>query len=138
MKTGKLLSRWLAVLCAALLIVSLFAIPAFADEEATTAETTETTTETASSGLSTQAIVWIIVAGVVVVVAVVLGLRFREKVAKFFRVYKSEIKKIVWLPWDQTKKSTLVVIVVLIICAAAICLVDYALGEGFLAFIKLF
>ena len=123
------------------------------DEDATDGETGEVTTtgaeetsediaaapeETAKKGLSTNAIIWIVVGGVVLVAAVVLCIIFREKVGKFFRVYKSEIKKVVWLPWDQTKKSTLVVLVILIICAAAICLVDLGLSKGFLAFLKLF
>ena len=101
-------------------------------------EITTTAAEEESKGLSTNAIVWIVLGGVVLVAAVVLCIIFREKVGKFFRVYKSEIKKIVWLPWDQTKKSTLVVLVILIICAAAICLVDLGLSKGFLGFLKLF
>ena len=101
-------------------------------------EITTTAAEEESKGLSTNAIVWIVLGGVVLVAAVVLCIIFREKVGKFFRVYKSEIKKIVWLPWDQTKKSTLVVLVILIICAAAICLVDLGLSRGFLGFLKLF
>ena len=159
MKTGNLLKRWTAALLALLLTVVLFAIPAFADDdttEVTTADeevTTEAATEeeTAGSdadeeteeteekkGLSTQSIITLCVFGVLIVAAVVLGIIFREKVGKFLRVYKSEAKKIVWLPWDQTKKSTLVVLVVLVLCALAICLLDFALGQGYLAFLKLF
>jgi preprotein translocase SecE subunit len=126
MKKGTL-KKWMTVLLTALLSISLFAIPAFAAEA-----------DAASKKLSTGTIVGIIIAVVVVVAAVVLGIKFREKIKKFLRVYKSESKKIVWLPWDQTKKSTLVVIVVLIACAAAICLIDLGLQNGFLAFIKLF
>ena len=84
------------------------------------------------------AIIAIAIAAVVAVVAVILCIKFREKIKKFLRVYKSETKKIVWLPWDQTKKSTLVVCVVLIVCAAVICLLDVGLSKGFLAFIGLF
>lgn len=127
MKKGTQLKRWISAFCAMILTVSLFAIPAFAHEE-----------ETAKKGLSTGAIVGIIVGAVVLVVAVVLCIKFREKIKKFLRVYKSEAKKIVWLPWDQTRKSTLVVILVLVICAAVICLLDFALGQGILAFIRLF
>ena len=106
--------------------------------EETTDGVVTTTAATETKGLSTNAIIWIVVGGVVLVAAVVLCIIFREKVGKFFRVYKSEIKKVVWLPWDQTKKSTLVVLVILIICATAICLVDLGLSKGFLAFLKLF
>ena len=84
------------------------------------------------------AIIAIAIAAAVAVVAVILCIKFREKIKKFFRVYKSETKKIVWLPWNQTRKSTLVVLIVLIACAAAICLVDIGLSKGFLAFINLF
>ena len=169
MRKGTLLNKWLIVLCALLLTVSLFAVPVFADEtegssenesteessteegttEAGTTEagTTEAGTTGSSStdkkedekkGLSTQAIVWIVVGAVVVVVGAVLGVKFREKIQKSLRVYKSEMKKIVWLPWDQTKKSTWIVLVVLVVCAAVICLLDVALSKGFMAFINLF
>ena len=164
MKTGNLLKRWSAAIVALLLMVVLFAIPAFAEDttDITTAEETtveEVTTEaetdheeetTGSSsastdkkeeekkGLSTQSIITLCIFGALIVAAVVLGIIFREKVGKFLRVYKSEAKKIVWLPWDQTKKSTLVVLIVLVACALAICLLDFALGQGYLAFLKLF
>ena len=90
------------------------------------------------SGLSVGQIVGICIAAVVVIAAVILGVKFRENIKKFLRVYKSECKKVVWLSWDQTMKNTLVVLVVLIACAAVICLLDYALQQGFLAFIGLF
>ena len=167
MKTGNLLKRWSAAIVALLLMVVLFAIPAFAEDttDITTAEETtveevtteaetdhdhdheeETTGSSASTenkteekkGMSTQTIITLCIFGVLIVAAVVLGIIFREKVGKFLRVYKSEAKKIVWLPWDQTKKSTLVVLIVLVACALAICLLDFALGQGYLAFLKLF
>lgn len=163
MKTGNLLKRWSVAIVALLLTVVLFAIPAFAEDttEVTTAEETtveevtteaetdheeETTGSAASTdnkteekkGMSTQTIITLCIFGVLIVAAVVLGIIFREKVGKFLRVYKSEAKKIVWLPWDQTKKSTLVVLIVLVVCALAICLLDFALGQGYLAFLKLF
>ena len=79
-----------------------------------------------------------IIGAVVLAVAIVLCSKFRENIGKFFRVYKSEAKKVVWLPWSQTKKSTLVVLVVLIAFAVAICLIDLALSRSFLKFIELF
>ena len=106
--------------------------PFLFEDEATTAA------ETAKKGLPTSAIVGIIIAAVLVVVAVVLCIVFREKLKKLFKVYKSEVKKIVWLPWDQTKKSTAVVLVALIVCATVICLLDLGLGKGILAIIDLF
>ena len=109
-------------------------------EEETTGSSSASTDkkEEEKKGLSTQSIITLCIFGALIVAAVVLGIIFREKVGKFLRVYKSETKKIVWLPWDQTKKSTLVVLIVLVACALAICLLDFALGQGYLAFLKLF
>ncbi len=128
MKKGTL-KQWIALITSAVLAISLFAIPAFA---------ADSTSDSGKGGLSTEAIVWIVTGAVVLVAAVVLGIIFREKIRKYFRVLKSESKKIVWLPWDQTKKSTLMVIVVLVICALAICLLDYGLSKGIFAVIDIF
>ena len=127
MKTGILFKKWAAVLVAALMMISLFAVPAFAEEAATE-----------NKGINTGLLIGLIIAAVVLVVAVILCIRFRENIGKFFRVYKSEAKKVVWLPWNQTKKSTLVVLVVIIAFAVAICLIDLALSRSFLKFVELF
>ena len=155
MKTGTLLRKWSAALIAVVLMISLFAMPAFAEEATGGEQSTETTTEATTEG-STEAstgstsdakndgklgvggIIGICIAGAIVVVAVIFGVKYRENIVKYIRVLKSESKKIVWFPWDQTKKNTLVVLIVLIACAAAICLLDFALTKGFLAFIGLF
>ena len=128
MKTGNLFKKWTAALVAVLMMISLFAIPAFAAEETAPEE----------KGINTGLIIGLIIGAVVLAVVVILCIKFREKIGKFFRVYKSEAKKIVWLPWSQTKKSTLVVLVVLILCAVAICLIDLALSRSFLKFVELF
>ena len=86
--------------------------------------------------MDTKTIIWLVVAGVAVITAVILCVIFRQKLAKFLRVYKSEVKKIVWLPWPQTRKNTLLVLVVMLVCAAVICLLDLGLGTGFTAIIK--
>ena len=161
MKTGTLLRKWSAALIAVVLMISLFAMPAFAEEatsgEQSTEGVTEATTEGATEG-STEAstgtgssdkkeddgklgvggIIGICIGAAIVVALVILGVKFRVEIAKYLRVLKSESKKIVWFPWDQTKKNTIVVLIVLIACAAAICLLDFALNKGFLAFIGLF
>ncbi len=49
-----------------------------------------------------------------------------ERIGHFFRSYKSEIGKIVWCPWKQVCKNSLVVLAVVIVCAAAICALDTA------------
>lgn len=124
-KTG---IRMIALFSAMLLMLSVFALPAFAeDTAANTAKKLDKTT-----------IAWIVVGGLILIAVAVLLIGFRDKVVKFLRVYKSEFKKISWLNWEQTKKSTLVVLVLLIACAAVICLLDFALSKGFLAFLNLF
>ncbi len=119
MKTGTKLIALLSVLA---LMVSLFALPVFAEEAAQ---------ETDGNGLSVAAIVWICVGAAIVIAGIILGIKFRAKIAKALRVYKSEFKKVSWLSWEQTRKSTLVVLVVLIVCTAVICLLDFALSKGF-------
>ena len=53
-----------------------------------------------------------------------------SRIGHFFRGYKSEVKKIVWCPWKQVRKNSLVVLVVVIACSVAICAVDFALSKG--------
>ena len=136
------MKHWTIVLLVVLLTFSLFAIPAFAHDgtEVVTDEHGHDASVHAaeSTGLTTGEMIGLIISGVVLLVLVVLGIKFREKVAKFFRVYKSESKKIVWLPWNQTLKSTYVVLVVMVICAVVICALDIGLNTGFRAFIDLF
>ena len=128
-----LFSRALALVCAVLMMISLFALPAFAHEGEDHDHAAE---ETAQEGLSTAAIVWIVLGGVLVVAGVVLGIKYREKIVKALRVYKSEFKKVSWLSWKDTKKSSLIVLVVLAVCALVICLLDLGLSKGLLAMIQ--
>ncbi len=168
MKTGTLLRKQAAAILAVILMISLFAIPAFA-EEATTAPATEaateavteaateavtgstesstdagtdtntgSTTDTEDKGLTQEQIISLCILGGLVLVAIVLCIIFHKKVKQFLRVYKSEAGKIAWLPWEQTRKSTWVVLVVLILSALAICLIDFGLSKGFIAFVDLF
>ena len=55
--------------------------------------------------------------------------RFGKWIAKTFRVYKSEMKKVVWMPWKDVKKNSILVIVTAVAFAAAIGLADYMLSE---------
>ena len=127
-----LFNRTLALVCAVLMMISLFALPAFATDHAGHDHAEETVQE----GLSTAAIVWIVIGGVLVVAGVVLGIKYRENIVKALRVYKSEFKKVSWLSWKDTKKSSLVVLGVLIACAVVICLLDLGLSKGLLAMIQ--
>ena len=127
-----LFNRTLALVCAVLMMISLFALPTFA-HEGHDHEGEEVVEE---QGLSTAAIVWIVIGGVLVVAGVVLGIKYREKIAKALRVYKSEFKKVSWLSWKDTKKSSLVVLVVLAACALVICLLDLGLSKGLLEMVQ--
>ena len=127
MKTGKLLKKWMAALVAAILTISLFAIPAFAEDGSAD-----------KGSINVGLIVGLCIGAVVLIAVAILCIKFWDKIKKFFRVYKSEAKKIVWLSWAQTKKSTWVVLVALAVCATVICLLDVGLSQGIIAFIELF
>ncbi len=119
----KLLNKWILCISSVIATIALMILPVCADSEE------------GNTGLPTAALVWIIVATVLLIVAVVLGIKFRANIAKGLRVYKSEFKKVSWLSWEQTRKSTLVVLVVMVACAGVICLLDFGLSNGFLALI---
>ena len=129
-----LFNRTLALICAVLMMMALFALPACAHEGEDHDHDHEE--EVVEEGLSTAAIVWIVIGGVLVVAGVVLGIKYREKIAKGLRVYKSEFKKVSWLSWKDTRKSSLVVLGVLVVCALVICLLDLGLYKGLLALIQ--
>ena len=126
-----LFNRTLALICAVLMMISLFALPAFAHE----GHDHDHEEEVVEEGLSTAAIVWIVIGGVLVVAGVVLGIKYREKIAKGLRVYKSEFKKVSWLSWKDTKKNSLIVLGLLVACALVICLLDLGLSKGLLAMV---
>ena len=60
-----------------------------------------------------------------------------ERIGYFFRSYASEIKKIVWCPWKQVRKNSLVVLALVIACAIAVCALDYAFSQAILGLGKL-
>ena len=53
-----------------------------------------------------------------------------SKIAKFFRDYRSEFKKVVWPTWAQVCKNTLVVIVCVVVIGLVIGLLDYLFSIG--------
>ena len=57
-------------------------------------------------------------------------LGFFAKIAKFFRDYKSEFKKLVWPTRQQLVKNSAVVLVSVIVCGAALALLDFGLNKG--------
>lgn len=78
------------------------------------------------------------VLGVLIIVGVVFAIIKREKLKVWLKSYKSELKKIVWMPWSQVRKNTVVVIVVVVAVAAVIGLLDYAFSKGIIALGSLF
>ena len=96
----------------------------------------ETTTE--KEGFTTGSIISLAALGVVIILVVVYCLTHKEKVAKLFRGLKSEMKKIVWTPWNQVRKNTFVVLVVIIAAAILIGLLDFLFSKGILTLGKLF
>ena len=50
--------------------------------------------------------------------------RMGSRIAKFWRDFRSEMKKVVWLSKSETKKSSLLVVVTVVAIAAAIGVVD--------------
>jgi len=53
-----------------------------------------------------------------------------NRIAKFFRDYKSELKKITWCPFKTVKTNTILVCVLVVILAIVIGLLDFGAGEG--------
>ena len=62
----------------------------------------------------------------------------KGKTAGFWKGFKSELKKIVWTPWNQVKKNTFVVLVIIIAAAIVIGALDLLFSKGILALGKIF
>ena len=97
-----------------------------------------------SKGLSKNSIAGLVIAGIIVVAIIVTIIILaasamkREKFFKFFRGYKSELKKIVWCPADQLRKSSVVVLVGIVLCAAVLALLDWGFHNGLMGLNSLF
>lgn len=65
-------------------------------------------------------------------------LGFFQRVGKWFRDMKSELKKVVWPTPKQTAKGTLVAIVMIVICAIVLWAFDTAAGSAVEALINIF
>ncbi len=134
MKKGTL-KHWIIAILVVVLVVALFAIPVLLAEEH---EGHDHGIHLNFAEFTTGQWIGVGISAAVLIAAVVLGIKFREKIVKFFRVYKSESKKIVWLTWGQTLKNSYVVLVIMVIGAAVLCALDIGLNTGFRAFIDLF
>ena len=164
----KLMRTALACLLVVVLMLSLFSVSVFADDVAdtdkdTAVDTTEETTddtaddttttgdaaddghdheeeekEEEKKGLTTGDIISLAVLGLAIVGVVIYCLTHKEKVGKFFRSLKSEFKKIVWTPWTQVRKNTVVVLIVVIAIGLLIAGVDFIFSKGIYALGRLF
>ena len=157
MMTNKLFKSLVALFIVALLSVSLFTVGVFADEpaaEATdaSAEVTEapaedehdhehdhdhedeevptTGAEEEEEGLGLGFWISLGIFGALIIAGVILAIIKREAVGKWWKSYKSELKKIVWYPWNDVRKGTIVVVVVVVGLAAVIGLLDFAFFKG--------
>ena len=85
----------------------------------------------------------VIFLGALVIVVVVCFICIKREnkfglwLKKFFKDYKSELKKIVWASKEFTVKSTIVVIVCLVICGLVISLLDLGLTALVLKLIEI-
>ncbi len=52
-----------------------------------------------------------------------------KRIVRYFRDYKSEVKKIVWPGWKDVAKNTLIVLVICLIIGAFIWIVDFGLAQ---------
>jgi len=86
--------------------------------------------DAAKEGISTFALVSIIVGGVVLALVVVLCIVKRKKLAESLRAYRRELKNVTWFSWKNVWRSTVFVIVAIVVVAAVIGLLDYAFFQG--------
>ena len=132
MSTGKRFLRWGCLIAAALIYIAIGAIPFVNSVNGGTG---------ATGIFKILSIGEMIVLGImlaILIAVVVLGLKKRAKVSSMAREYESEIKRITWFSWKDTKKSSVVVLSALVVCAAVISLLDLGLARGLLAFMGLF
>lgn len=61
-----------------------------------------------------------------------------NRIAKFFRDYRSELKKISWCPFKTVKTNTVLVVVAVVVLAIVIGLLDLGASKGLIEFGKLF
>ena len=158
MKANKRLVSLITLILTVALMFSLCSLSVFAETEPAAESATESATESApqsetesapesapesgkeSSGTTTgeneeekdmtATIVSLCILGVIVVAIALFCIIKREKVGKFFRGLKSESKKVVWMPWNQVRKNTIVVIVVVVVVAIIIGGLDIAFSTG--------
>ena len=142
MKANKILVSLLTLVLTVALMFSLFSVSVFAEDasSSTTGSSSSSTADDDHAGHDhgeekkefnlVETIISLSIVGVVAIAVAVYCIVKREKVGKFFRALKSEMKKIVWFSWNDTKKNSIVVIVAVVIIAAFIGLLDLAFNNG--------
>jgi preprotein translocase subunit SecE len=153
MKANKILVSLLTLVLTLALMFSLFSVSVFAEDagSSTTGSSNSTTTEEhddhdghdhgsekKEENNIVETIVSLSIVRVVLIAVAVYCIVKREKVGKFFRAIKSEMKKIVWFSWKDTRKSSIVVIVAVIIIALVIGVLDFAFNNGIKLLYNLF
>ena len=109
------------------------------ESEATSEAESGATEEEAGSSIPWKLIISLIVIVVVVAVLFILAKtnsKLGQRIAKFFKDYKSEIGKISWMPRNELVRSTLVVLAVIVASAIVIGLLDllFSFLVGLLSF----
>lgn len=92
------------------------------------AESADKTPE--STGMDTYTLVSLIIAGALILLAVVLCIVKRKKLVEGVRSYKSEMKKITWFPWKSVWRCTIFVIVSILVIAFLVGILDIAFFEA--------
>ena len=57
----------------------------------------------------------------------------KDRIVKFFRDYKAELKKIVWCSRKQTLNNSILVFAAIIVLGAVIALLDFGFGKAIMA-----
>lgn len=125
----------IALLVSLALVLSFFTVGVFAHEGHDHAEET-TTAATSTPEVAkdyTGLIITLSIIAVILVIAVIVAIKNRVKLAAFLRSVKSEMKKVVWSPKDQTRKNFLVVMVICIAVVILIGILDFAFNKGITA-----
>ena len=114
MNVKKCLVLFLTIcLCFSVLTVSVFA------HDDTAAE------EKLVLGLEVGEFVSLAIAVALLIVAAVLCIVKRKKLAEALRAYKSEMKKITWFSWKNVVRCTVFVLVAIVAIAAVVGLLDF-------------
>ena len=141
MKANKILVSLLTLVLTLALMFSLFSVSVFAEDASSSTNDSSSSTTTddhdhdhdddeKEESNIVETIISLSIVGVVLIAVAVYCIVKREKVGKFFRALKSEMKKIVWFSWKDTRKSSIVVIVAVVLISIVIGVLDFAFNNG--------